>query len=255
MKPTIAKLAGIPIMVVHRVTPCVWEIKPNPKGIVKVGDPPGPPQCFVATERKTRWTKWEGIELPGPPPEQVYFDALKLREEFMGLRTEQEFLHFLDQVGRFSPLAEAERIYGWQLRDFLGCQELLAQFAKRSPETWNQYAEKLMSPKVRFSTRGILAALQSASRHQIDFHWQRTPQIDWRGAKYLSVIQAKDVLSAILATIEIDHLRGAKFGVCVRSDCPNFFEITSRHKRKYCSMYCAHLESVRRTRKRQKVRQ
>ena len=68
----------------------------------------------------------------------------------------------------------------------------------------------------------------------------------------MAVIETEDVVSSILATLIIDHLRGAKVKVCARRDCSNFFEITSRHEKKYCQQYCAHIESQRRTRKKQK---
>jgi len=53
---------------------------------------------------------------------------------------------------------------------------------------------------------------------------------------------------AIRATVAIDLLRKAKFGICARRDCKQPFAITSHHRRKYCSQYCGHLESVRRSR-------
>lgn len=253
MKPKVAKLVGIPIAVVLRVTPCVWELKPNPHGILKVGDPPVPPRCFVAREVQVPWVEMgrTDIKLPGPPPAPTYFDAMMLRERFMELKSELEFLGFLNQVGRFSPLAEAERRYGWRLKDLNGCQEMFAQLAKRSPDRWHEYAEGLVSPKSNVPLR-MLRAVDLSSRHTMQFHWKGVPQRDWLGSRNLAFIEARDVVSAILGTIEIDHLRGAKFGVCARHDCPKFFEITSRHKRKYCSTPCAHLESLRRMRRRQK---
>lgn len=51
---------------------------------------------------------------------------------------------------------------------------------------------------------------------------------------------------AIEATITMDLLRKAKIRSCKRSACRKPYEITSRHKRQYCSQYCAHLESMRR---------
>lgn len=196
------------------------------------------------------WKK--GIKLAAPPPTPKYFDGRLVRERFMELKSDEEILNFLNQLGRFSRLAEAERLRGWRQTDIAHWQTMFAEFAKRPPDKWSKYIEALYSSKPNFNILGVIGALNLSSRHAVEFHWHGLPQIDWRGAKHLAVIETSDVVSAILSTIEIDHLRGAKFGVCARRDCPQFFEITSRHSRKYCSQYCAHLESVRRTRKRQK---
>jgi len=55
-------------------------------------------------------------------------------------------------------------------------------------------------------------------------------------------------VEAIRATVTLDLLRKTKFKTCLRSDCRQPFQVTSRHWRKYCCQYCAHLESLRRIR-------
>lgn len=55
--------------------------------------------------------------------------------------------------------------------------------------------------------------------------------------------------SAIRMTVTVDLLHKVKHRICARRDCGAPFAISSRHKRKYCSQYCGHLESVRRNRK------
>jgi len=62
------------------------------------------------------------------------------------------------------------------------------------------------------------------------------------------VIQAFGCEQVILTTITIDRLRDARFRICAREDCRTPFEVKTRHKRDYCTQYCAHLESVRRNR-------
>ncbi len=54
---------------------------------------------------------------------------------------------------------------------------------------------------------------------------------------------------AICVTVTADLLRGAKFKFCARKDCRASFEVTSKHKKKYCCQYCGHLESVRKNRR------
>ena len=55
--------------------------------------------------------------------------------------------------------------------------------------------------------------------------------------------------SAISETVTLDLLRKVTFKTCARPDCHQPFQITSRHKREYCCQYCAHLESLRRSRR------
>ena len=248
----VKKVAGIQIAVVHRATRSVWELKNNPNRLPKFGEPASHTLCFVAQKINVPFVKWKkGIKLPAPPATPAYYDALALRNSFMELKTDQEFLAFLNEVGSFTSLVKAERKYGWTLNELIGCQEMFTELARRSPNTWNEYAQGLISPMSRVP-RGIVGALELGSSHKIEFRWKGAPHGAWHGGKSLAVIEATDAVAAILTTIEVDHLRGAKFGACARPDCPKFFEITSHHKRKYCSQYCAHLESLRRMRKRQR---
>jgi hypothetical protein len=54
---------------------------------------------------------------------------------------------------------------------------------------------------------------------------------------------------SILATIQFKLAQGAKFKICARKDCRLPFEITSRHPRRFCTQYCAHITSLRQRRK------
>lgn len=252
MKPTVQKLRGIPVTVIHRTEPWVWEWELNPERSNGVLGSTGPTICFVAHPPERKFKEWrKGIRFPEPPPPAVYLDGFKLREEFMELKKEQQFLTFLNKVGRFTPLPQAETKYGWILKELVGCQEMFKELARRSPDTWNTYVQGLMVPKSKVA-RGIVAAVANAYRHTIEFRWESSPVKEWQGAKSLAFIETTDAVSSILATIELDHLRGAKFGACARPDCHSFYEVTSRHKRKYCTQYCAHLEAQRRVRKKQK---
>jgi hypothetical protein len=64
-------------------------------------------------------------------------------------------------------------------------------------------------------------------------------------------IQTHRCEGAIKATVTIDLLRRLKFKTCARPDCAAPFAISSKRKRKYCSQYCGHLQSVRKNRKKQ----
>jgi hypothetical protein len=253
MKPRVDKLAAVPITVIHVHTPCVWELKMNPKRLPRIGDTGDQRPCFVARDVDVPWVEFQpGIKLPGPPPPTRSSPGHIVRERFMELKTEDEALSFLNEFGSLSALVEAERKYGWEFRELKALQRLFSELIRRAPISWNAYVQTLIAPGSDMPL-GMISALGLAERHIIQFHWKAKKQRDWYDAKNLAVIQTRNVVSAILTTIEIDHLRGGKFGACHRSDCPKFFEITSRHKRKYCSQACAHLVSVRRLRSRRRL--
>jgi hypothetical protein len=56
---------------------------------------------------------------------------------------------------------------------------------------------------------------------------------------------------AIEMTIAFDLLRKVRFRKCARPDCHEVFEVKSKHRQRFCQQYCAHLESVRRQRRKQ----
>lgn len=64
------------------------------------------------------------------------------------------------------------------------------------------------------------------------------------------VIKKNTCFDALLSTVSLDYLAGAKHRLCARPDCRMPFALESRHSRLYCTQYCAHLESVRRSRQR-----
>jgi len=65
-------------------------------------------------------------------------------------------------------------------------------------------------------------------------------------------VAVRGIFSTMLATIQFKLLQGAKFKTCSRKDCRLPFEVESRHKRRFCSQYCAHITSLRSRRKLQR---
>jgi hypothetical protein len=131
------------------------------------------------------------------------------------------------------------------LKDGCGAPPARTVLAKHPPESWKERAKRSVLND-SYAGLAILNAIAMSTRYTIEFRWTGSPA--WNGAQHVALIETKDILATIVATIQIDHLRGAKFGICARADCPRFFEIKSRHIRKYCSYDCAHLETVRRSR-------
>lgn len=209
--------------------------------------------CFVGTSPLIPLVEWKkGIMLPANPPVARSFDGYALRERFMSLRTPQECASFLNEYGRFSPLEKIDREVGWAFETLMKLREVFTNLATRPMEEWSEYANELMSPQENGANiRAVFGAL-NWSRSAIEFRANQTSLPTLRGAKHIGVIETNDVISAIFTTLQIDQVRGAKFRACARIDCQQFYEVTSNHKRKYCGPDCAHLETVRRLRKRQK---
>jgi hypothetical protein len=61
----------------------------------------------------------------------------------------------------------------------------------------------------------------------------------------VTVLNARRML---IATVLADVANGIRFKACMRPDCPQTFPLESEHKRKFCSQYCGHLVSQRKTR-------
>lgn len=217
-------ILGIPVAVVFRTSPCIWEIEPEKRRRAKVGRKACPAGRFIEHDKDFL--------------EEEYLDAWKVRNQFFGLKSEEQFLSFLNRTGYFS-LQVGKGLWGYQ--EFLQWQSLLREFLKRRPPTWGKWLDGLSHRKELYVT---------AVRIHVDFK----VQFHWKGKQHTALILAKDTLTAMLATVYIDHLRGARFRFCARPDCRKPYEVTTRHKRKYCRMYCGHLESLRRSRARGRKR-
>ena len=66
------------------------------------------------------------------------------------------------------------------------------------------------------------------------------------------IITTTTFLESLLLTLCVDQVQGAKVRKCARPDCGIPFSTTGGHKKKYCTWYCGHIESVRRSRKRRR---
>jgi hypothetical protein len=56
----------------------------------------------------------------------------------------------------------------------------------------------------------------------------------------------------LLVTVYADLIRGFRFRYCKRKDCGSPFAVHTKHKRKFCTQYCGHLESIRNKRRHDK---
>jgi hypothetical protein len=63
-------------------------------------------------------------------------------------------------------------------------------------------------------------------------------------------ITLTDAYHMLLATVFFDVARGIRFKTCQRKDCGKPFPLETKHKKKFCSWYCAHITTVRKNRPR-----
>lgn len=160
----------------------------------------------------------QGKEKYGP------FDPWELREEF--------FICPVDYWRGFVEMAGSLGTFRISKKDFAEWQALLREAILLSPRDWARLLSRFDSQKVRLLSKPL----------PIQFLWDG------------NVPEARIVISGtlplIIATIQIDVLRGAQFRTCARTDCVNPpFKLETRHKI-YCSPECAHLVAVRNSRAR-----
>ena len=202
---------------------------------------------------------WERIASPLDGVERFYrsradgvqlgfSDAVGIREQFMSITTEAQALEFLNGAGVFEGHREDCQL-GWTLDHFRVWQEFFAELAKELPERWHElmYRATVKHPEVSF-IRALMDV--HGSDHLLDFP-ARVPLTAANDPKRHLVIRTRSVVKAIIASIRFDSLRGAKFRVCARNDCFQFFEPKTAHARKYCTTRCAHTDSQRRSREKQ----
>lgn len=167
-----------------------------------------------------------------PKPGRLVKDAWRMREEFLGLKDDMETLcNFLNRWGQW----DGERGYNI---GFLG----------------TPYGFKIVIPhwiwKRRDRSRSVLTGnpqnwLSSAGFPGLVRRIAKPPYFEIRHS-YCE--------SAIHATITLDLLSAARFGVCSLDTCQKIFERKTKQKRSYCSNKCAHCANMRERRKNERNR-
>jgi len=139
----------------------------------------------------------------------------------------------------------------WQLRDeflrtTLDHPGAIALLNNWGPWTYAGHEELRDLVRLQKSVREALtgsAAKWLTSHESFPSLWRRIPEYPY------FALRTNLCRDAIRMTVTIDLLKKLRFRTCARRDCALPFAIQSKHKRKYCSQYCGHLESVRRNRK------
>ncbi len=75
--------------------------------------------------------------------------------------------------------------------------------------------------------------------------------IEWRQGRPTGVIPCSGVLTALIATLQMDALIGAEYRFCACRGCPKSFKVKRRDQR-YCDEDCKHRQVVRDGRDRQR---
>lgn len=160
-----------------------------------------------------------GIEPEGPKK-----NAWVMRDEFLNLEKDVSFLcEFLNRWGMWSDGPGFAREFG--ISDDL--RMLMPHHAWTLQETFRK------------------ALIGSSKRWHSDAKRLVLSQSDERPYFFVDRSYCRD---AIEATITIDHLSNAEFGICKRHDCRRLFQHTTKQRRLYCSPHCAHLANVRKLR-------
>jgi hypothetical protein len=221
-------ISSVPMAVRLHSTPAAWNSEPESKTVLDLLN-----EAKRVTKTVTGFRCGKSKEKEGD-----FFDARHVRDEFLRLRTEAEFLRFLNQVGRFAPASARET--WWGLDALRAWQQVFRDLLTHRPATWTRRVKLLGGWE---QAEVVDQAMNDASTLPIQFRWH--------DEDFAAMIEAHDVVTAILATIFIDHLRKTKYRHCRRPDCGSMFE-ASRPGKVYCQQYCAHIESVRATRNRRR---
>lgn len=236
--------------------------------LVKSPDPAHPPDAMVAEDQ------WCAIpEVSQDIDLQTdYLDGWELRNRFFRLkfdkRNEPSVLEFLDDVGvwnavldnQASSVSAGKRLmagaFGSRYFSGRALSVLLADL-QAEQDFWRELLTKHDALTARFGpppsssaspAKRTTFAVETYFSNELHLHFE------WRRGAPRGVIETITGREMLIATIHLDLLRGGKFQVCKRRDCAIPFSVKSKHKRKYCSWDCGHIESVRRARKREKKR-
>ena len=167
-------------------------------------------------------------------------DGWACRDEFFRLpREKKAYLDFLNKVGLWNE-SDTDLKTGLTLAPSF--EEDRAPGFLASSDVWSfrdEMQRALMQPK-RF------IAMYAHGKHAWPIGLLK---FDLAGKVPVLTIETRCFRHLLIVTICADLARGLRFQECKRKDCGFPFPIETAHKRKYCSQYCGHLESVRRQRR------
>jgi CGNR zinc finger len=189
----------------------------------------------------------------------IWLDAYGLREGFLRVKTEMEALAFMLDAGGFQ-ISEDEDDEDLSWSDFKHWQTVIRSILidPRLPDDimdpdGSDNVHYIQSTTSHEEIQRLIRAIDEGHKvYSYPFAFSIGPDGEERGLMprrpLAAAYESRSVLDAILATTYIDGLREIQYRLCALIDCSNLFELTSKHKRQYCSQDCAHKASVRKQR-------
>lgn len=168
---------------------------------------------------------WYLIECKPLRGQERQLDALQVRDEFLLIDSESELKAFLERTGCFDQKA-------FLIRDLRRWQSLIKALLTTSPSRWRETLQD--------SDENLVQAI--LAHRNLSVHLP----IDGSGSS--PAVMAFNTLEAIMASILADHLHGVRHAICEREDCAKLFRVESQRARMFCTRYCGHLVSLRRSR-------
>jgi hypothetical protein len=174
------------------------------------------------------------------------FDAWEKRDEFFRLKrgNTQALLAFLRSVGFFArPEMLGAGSRTGKTTIVIGGEGLHSDVP---------FVSKISEKDIWEVRRLIIGSLGALGQHTGQYHDFQVRMVPTSNGAQRLVLTTTTFLEALLLTLSVDQLKGARKQKCARPDCGIQFSITSRHKRKYCQWECGHIESVRKQRRKAK---
>jgi hypothetical protein len=162
----------------------------------------------------------------------VPIDPWQVRKEFLDLRTEVGLLTFLNRYGQWDDSEVPQTLEEfWEVQAAIGQLLDFPQGVRRFAQQhgWNR-------------------------EFTCSLHWQNPgsglrPRCDTgRLASAVWRVKCCSIMDALIASVEIDLVRGVRDRECKRRDCRRRF-VPKTKRQQYCTQYCSHLVSIRRSRR------
>lgn len=180
---------------------------------------------------------FEGSARPGEVMTKHHLgdDSMKIVRRFLAIdpKDEKSILRFLVDFGEFRSPVTARRTSPPE-----HSKVVLEVIPQRGFEKAQDYVRRML-----ITGNATLPALWRPEQPVFKIFFVEAE----RGSE--AYIWVDGVYPSMLATIQFKLLQGAIFRTCARKDCRLPFEVTSRHTRRFCSQYCAHITSLRQRRR------
>lgn len=172
-------------------------------------------------------------------------DAWSCRDEFFGIHENDRkaLLKFLGKVGLVGVDREGELTGHWSKEVMQHYRtEHLIPIDVGGLWKFREVLKRALTKKKAF--KETYAPLLADSADGVEFPLRLELTNVASGALTLT-----DAYHALLATVFFDVARGIRFKVCARKDCGKPFPLETKHKKKFCCWYCAHITTNRKNRR------